>query len=52
MRTIGIVLSLSVLFVSASAFGADPGGGSKPELTVEPQRSYGSINVILYQTSW
>ena len=44
-----IVLGLVLLWsVTASA---EPGRG-RPELSAEPQRSYGSIDVILYQTSW
>jgi len=44
-------LLLSVMLSWSSAAVAEPGRG-RPELSVEPKRSYGAIDVIMYQTSW
>jgi hypothetical protein len=45
-----LVLVCVALFWSSPAF-ADPGrGGTDP--SAEPKRSYGAIEVILYQTNW
>jgi hypothetical protein len=42
---------ISIMLVWSSSAGADPHRG-RPEPTAEPKRSYGSIDVIMYQTSW
>ena len=45
-----IVVLCMLLIVSAVA-AAEPGRG-RPDQTAQPRRSYGAIDVILYQTSW
>ena len=45
------ILVLGMLLAWSSVVTAEPGRG-RPDLSTEPQRSYGSIDVILYQTSW
>jgi len=45
------ILVLGMLLAWSSVVTAEPGRG-RPDLSAEPQRSYGSIDVILYQTSW
>jgi hypothetical protein len=45
------ILVLCMLLAWSSVVTAEPGRG-RPELSAEPQRSYGSIDVILYQTGW
>jgi hypothetical protein len=47
---LALVLISSALFWSPLA-GAEPHRG-RPDPTAEPKRSYGSIDVIMYQTSW
>ena len=42
---IGIALFWSMIAA------AEPGRG-RPDPSAEPQRSYGAIDVIMYQTSW
>jgi len=45
-----LVLIGIALFWSTIA-AAEPGRG-RPDPSAEPQRSYGAIDVIMYQTSW
>ncbi|HEY6010729.1 MAG TPA: hypothetical protein VIX18_04590 [Nitrospirota bacterium] len=42
---------LCILFIWSPAAGAGTGRGM-PNLSAEPKRAYGSIDVILYRTSW
>ena len=47
-RTLSFLLVFLVAFAAATIFAA----GGLEALAGEPQRSYGAIDVILYQTSW
>jgi hypothetical protein len=49
-RLLALVL-LSSALVWSSIAGAEPARG-RPDPAAEPKRSYGSVDVIMYQTSW
>lgn len=45
------ILAVCIVLLAAPAGMAGP-GTDKAGRSAEPKRSYGSIDVILYQTSW
>jgi hypothetical protein len=46
------VMLAMALFVSALIWSSTAAAGQGGGLTGEPKRSYGAIDVIMYQTSW